>query len=577
MPVVTLQATLGRLDRLPADVHGRLSRGLWGVALAALAAGLLCWGFGAYVIALWLLVVCAVSVALVLPMAYALVSPLFMGTLGWLVDMLPLLILVGWAAAVARWAVVLIRQRRMPRGNRWVWLPVFLVVWTALGIVALASGGSLAADGKHFVLLFALQLLISGVVLAAVDCLSNAADRAKVAVGLVAYLVLLSAAVVLQWFGVPIQPLQDSTARVQVEAAYGLDAFPNSVGMIKYTRSESSGVPALRSELQQVTSKAPGFPAYTAFKPRFHAYPNENVVRFEGSARPYAAQLEKHQIHLIFDNVAIAPANTVPRMRSFPRNALTYAGICAVLFPFALYLAFAEEGKRKLLGRAGVAAALFGAGFSLSRGAWVAMALAALYLLVDGLLSRARKAAVVAFFLAGALLLAGVFVLKYGEDPLHARAGGEGSIKTRQSVYSDTFKSVGGLHYAIGYGTEIPRTGSGASHIAGRYVPRAGTHSTYLNYFFRTGVPGTLGILALYIFAFLHARAAARARRDRERMFGVMAAAAMVVVGAHALILSLYVEPAYTLTVSLIVGVAMAGAMSLPASILPWKSQRAGE
>jgi hypothetical protein len=42
--------------------------------------------------------VAAVVVALVLPLPAALVSPLFMGVAGWLVDMLPMLVLVGWAA-----------------------------------------------------------------------------------------------------------------------------------------------------------------------------------------------------------------------------------------------------------------------------------------------------------------------------------------------------------------------------------------------------------------------------------------------------------------------------------------------
>jgi hypothetical protein len=79
----------------------------------------------------------------------------------------------------------------------------------------------------------------------------------------------------------------------------------------------------------------------------------------------------------------------------------------------------------------------------------------------------------------------------------------------------------------------------------------------------------------VYLIAGLHARAAARTRSGSERTFSSLAAAAIVITGAHAVILSLYVEPAYTLVVSLILGLAMTGAASLPTSVWPWRTTRA--
>ncbi|HYY43819.1 MAG TPA: hypothetical protein VE975_01355, partial [Actinomycetota bacterium] len=303
---------------------GSARRVLWIAFALTLIAGLFCWGFGAYVAATWLFIVAAAAVALVLPQAYALVSPLFMGVVGWLVDMLPLVILVGWLAVVLRWMAHLLLERRRPRGGRWVWLPLFLVFWTALGAVAVTADGI-----KHFVLLLGVQVLISATLLLIVDSLSGPEARAQVVAALLAYVCVLSGGVFLEWVGVPVQALQDSTARLVLESAYGLDAFPNSMGMIKFTRSSRTGLEDLRSTIEAIANRNAGFPAYIAFKPRYHAYQNYNVIRFEGSARRYESVLERHQIHLIFDNVALAPANTVPRMRSFPRNALTYAGACA--------------------------------------------------------------------------------------------------------------------------------------------------------------------------------------------------------------------------------------------------------
>jgi len=43
---------------------------------------------------------------------------------------------------------------------------------------------------------------------------------------------------------------------------------------------------------------------------------------------------------------------------------------------------------------------------------------------------------------------------------------------------------------------------------------------------------------------------------------------------AHAAILSLYVEPTYTLTVSLLLALGMAGATELPTSVIPWRKAR---
>jgi hypothetical protein len=505
-------------------------------------------------------------VALVLPFSLALVSPLYMGVLGWLVDMLPLVILVGWGTGIARWAWTLVKERRMPRGGRWTWIPLALIVWTGLGVLVITS-----LDFKHFLLLLAIQVLSSAAVLAVMDRMGGLDERTRLVSALGTYVVLLSVAVFLQWIGVNIQALQNGEVRARVEAAYGVDAFPNNIGMIKYARSINAGAQQFRKEMERFAARNEQLPPFEVFRPEFQAYENSLVVRFAGSARPFEAQLARENVRLLYDNVGLTPANTVPRMRSFPRNALTYAGICAALLPLGFFLVW--TGRRRL-GWAAVTACLFGAGFSLARGAWVAIAIGVLYLLVDGVISRRQKRTVVIAYLLGALVLTGVFLAKYKVDPLNGRAGGGASVNTRDDLYRDTFDIVreNPIYALLGYGTEQPRTESGTNKEGTRYVPRAGTHSTYLNYLFRTGVPGALMIVALYVGAGLHSRARARERAGDDALFATLMTASVVIAAAHAVILSLYVEPIYTLVISLLLGAALAGAAELQGSMWPWRS-----
>lgn len=564
---------LARLDRLPAQSPGRTSRLLWLTALLALGAGIVSWaigGLGPGVTALWCFTAAAVALGLVLPLPYALVSPLFMGVAGWLVDMLPFVILAGWTAVVLRWVYSLVVERRLPRGGRWVWIPVGLLFWTGLGVLVITS-----ADFKHFLLLLGVQFVITGALLAVVDQIATLEDKTRVISGLVAFTVLLSSAVFLEWIGVPVQDLQDGTARRRVEAAYGVDAFPNAIGMIKYARSKYAGALELRRELERVADASEGLPPFVVFRPKFEAYENQLIVRFEGSARGFEATLAAHDVGLLYDNIGISPANTVPRLRSFPRNALTFAGVSAALLPFAFYLAWTGAGRRRRIGQAGVVACLFGAGTSLARGAWVAIVIGIVYLWFDGRLGRRRKLQVAGAFVAAAVALTVVYFVAYEVDPLTGRAGGLASVTTRDDLYRDTLAILKGKSFLLGYGTERPRTESGTVKEGARYVPRAGTHSTYLNYLFRLGVPGLAGIVALYLLAGLHARAAARERDGREGLLFTMTAMSMAIVGAHAVILSLYVEPIYTLTVALLLALAIAGATNLRSSVLPWRARAA--
>lgn len=544
-------------------------RPLHGLAAAGIVVGLVASLIGGVVpgvVGLWAFTVAAVALAFVLPMPWALVSPLYMGVAGWIVDMLPFVILAGWTAVTVRWGVTLLRERRLPRGGRWIWLPAFLVFWTGLGVVVITS-----LDFKHFLLLLGIQVVASAAVLTVVDVLGSHESRVELVSGLVGFVVLLSVAVFLQWIGVPVEALQDSSARRRVEAAYGVDAFPNNIGMIKYARSVNAGSLELRRAVTGVAEANPEMPPFAVFRPKFQAYENSLVVRFEGSARAFERELTDAGVELLYDNVGLAPANTVPRMRSFPRNALTYAGAAAALLPFAFFLAWRDDRRLRLLGRAGIAACLFGAGFSLARGAWGAIAIGVVYLVVDGAVSRPKKLQVVAACLVAALVLTGVFLVKYEVDPLNGRAGGGASVNTRDDLYRETLGSLGGIYAVLGYGTEKPRTESGTVKEGTRYVPRAGTHSTYLNYLFRTGVPGALAIIVLYAAAGLHARAAARSKEGEEAELSTAAAWAVVIAGAHAVILSLYVEPVYTLIVSLLIGLAMAVGTRLPVSVIPFR------
>lgn len=552
--------TRALLDKLPAAAPGGTARALWIATGAALIAGVACRFAGFGFVALWLFVAASVLIALVLPLPYALVSPLFMGIVGWVVDMLPFVILTGWSAVVVRWGVGVVKERRLPKGGTAMWVTVFLVAWTALGVVVVAP-----QDIRGFLLLVGVQGLMSGAILAVVDQLRDLDARLDMTSALVVYALVLSIGVVLQWAGVDIEALQDRTVAARAEAAYGVDAFPNNLGMIKWARATESGAADLRMRLAEVAERNPGLPDYEAFRPKFAAYPGTLVVRFEGSARAYEEQLEDIRVGLEFDNLGMAPANTVPRLRSFPRNALTYAGVSAALFPMAFGLA-AAGGRRRRLGWAGVIATLFGAGFSLARGAWIAIVIGLVYLAIDGAIERRWKIRAAAAFAVAAIVLSGTYVVKYGVDPVTGRAGGGASVNTRGELYGDTLRSLRGVHIVLGYGTTQARTETGTTRggeVGRKYVPRAGTHSTYLNYLFRAGVPGALAVAGLYGLAILVSRARARRAVDGERRFTTFTAAAAVTAAAHAVILSVYVEPVYTLVIALVLATALSGATGL--------------
>jgi hypothetical protein len=438
-------------------------------------------------------------------------------------------------------------------------------VWTGLGVLVITG-----ADFKHFLLLLGIQVIASGLVLATAESIASDDDRLDLASGLVAFIVLLSTAVLLQWLGVNIQALQRGETRKRVETAYGLDAFPNNIGMIKYARSIKAGALELRQAVEEIAAADPELPRFEVFRPKFQAYENHLVVRFAGSARGFEDELAAARVTLLYDNIGLAPANTVPRMRSFPRNALTYAGICAAILPLAFFVAWS---RRRWLGWAGVAACLFGVAFSLARGAWIAVGIGALYLLIDGTMSMRRRLHIWAAIGITAVVLTGVFLIKYDVDPVTGRAGGGASVNTRGDLYKDTLAILKGpkRYVVLGYGTEQPRTESGTVKEGTRYVPRAGTHSTYLNYLFRTGIPGALMIVLLYGVAILHARASAHDSTGDRSVFSSLLTASVLLAAAHAVILSLYVEPAYTLVVSLLLGAALAGADTIRGSIVPWR------
>lgn len=565
--------------RLPVATAGPAGTALWIAAIVGIAAGVVSWATWTLqggVIALWCFTAAAVLVALVLPLDRALISPLFMGVFGWLVDMLPLVVLVGWATVVLRWGWSLWSERRLPRGGRWIWLPVGLVAWTAFGITQI----DLSLDLKHFLLLLGIQVLSSGTVLLVVDRIDDLRGRSAVAGLLVTFIVLMSLAVFAEWIGAPIQEMQNSDVSDRVEEVYGVDAFPNNLGMIKYARSSKGGAKEFRAELERFARDRPELPPFEVFLPKFQAFGTTNIViRFDGSARAYEQELATvgRGVELIYDSVGLTPANSVPRMRSLARNSLTYAGSCVALFFLSFYLFWTGEGRGKLLGLTGIVACLFGAGFSLARGAWAAIPFGIAYLLVDRVLPGRRAWAVAGALVAGAVVLSAVYLVKYDVDPLTARAGSDASIGTREDVYQDTIESINGVHFLVGYGTERPRTESGVSHVLGRYIPKAGTHSTYLSYLFRTGVPGALGIIALYALSFLHGRAAAWSRAGDERLLNALLAAAVIATGAHAVILSLYVEPIYTLVISSVIGLAMAGAKGLGTPVLFWRHDSTGQ
>ena len=284
---MSIRSVLTRPGRAPSEVADSpawvrtVERWMKPVAIGLLLAGLVCWLFDFGIVAMWFFTFSAVAWALALPFPYALVSPLYMGIVGWLVDMLPLVVLAGWAAVVGRWIWGLWRERRLPRGGRWIWLPIFLVGWMILGLTALDL-----SEIKHFTLLFAIQVLISGTVLAVVDQLDAIENRTKVVAGLMGFVVVLATGVFLQWIGVPIQPLQDETVSARAEAAYGVDAFPNDTGMIKYAHAQNGGAYDLTKKIERVARNTPGLPPHSVFLAPTSAFDGgQLLVRFSGSAQ----------------------------------------------------------------------------------------------------------------------------------------------------------------------------------------------------------------------------------------------------------------------------------------------------
>ncbi|MDQ3985421.1 MAG: O-antigen ligase family protein [Actinomycetota bacterium] len=544
-----------------------LARAGW----ALLAAGIVAWAVGAGFVALWCFALAAVALAGGLPLPLALVSPLYMGILGWLVDMLPFVILAGWTGFVLRWGLTLLRERRLPTVGRWMWIPIGLAAWTLVGASAIQL-----AQWKHFALVWGIQVLASAVVIAVPDQFRSLERVADIALALLVFVVVLSVGVLLDWVGIPVQELQDTSVKVRAESAYGVDAFPSDTGMIKYAKAQNAGALQLRNSLERTAERNPELPDHEVFPALRDAFgENKLIVRFEGSARRFESSLANLDVDLAFDNVGVAPANTVPRLRSFPRNALTYPGICAALLPFAFFFAWGKDRRKRTLGYVAVAACLFGAGFALARGAWAVILLGGIYLVVDGLISRRLKLEYFVAFVTGAVVVTAVFFVKYNEDPLTARAGGDASIATRQNVYSDTLSILDARYALTGLGMTRERPTESAYGI-GKYIPPAGTHSTYLNYLFRTGVPGALAILALYVIATLHARAKSRLEAGNRRVLWSLCTASLIIVGVHGLILNLYVEPVYTLTISILVGLAMVGTTTLRTSVIPWRTRAAG-
>ena len=552
-----------RLDRLTAGTPSAMTRALLFVALVTGVAGLVAWAVGLAmdtfvpgVIAMWCFCATGIALGWALRLELAIVMPLFMGVVGWLVDMLPFVMLVAWFAVVLRWLLGLVRERRWPRGGRWVWLPIGLTVWTALGAVMV-----LPADRKHFVLLFGIQVLASATVLLVAECLDRLEARRVAASALLVYVIVCSIAVFLQWTGIPVEGLQDERVSGPVEESYGVNAFVNSTGMIKYERAKEGGAGELRKKIERLRNDEIAVPEFTAFRAPFKAFDTDLVVRFAGSAREIEDELaSRNDIELIYDNVGLAPGNEIPRMRAFPRNALTFAGVCAAVLPLAFFLLWAATTPwQTWIARLAIVGGLFGVTFSLARGAWGALVVGIVYLFVDGVLSGRRKLQVIAAVVAAAVVLTGTFLVKYDADPLNARAGAEGSIGTREALAKDTFAKVTGVHILLGYGSEKPRDEEGNVPAGLRYIPEAGTHSTYLNYLFRTGVPGLLMLMGMYLVAWRFARRGARGGEGETKLMSQMLAMTVVIVAAHGIVLSLFVEPVYTLTASVLLGLAIAG------------------
>ncbi|MDQ3954605.1 MAG: O-antigen ligase family protein [Actinomycetota bacterium] len=508
---------------------------------------------GAGVPALWFLVAGALAAPWGLRAPLAATSPLFTGALGWLVDMLPLVTLAGWTGFTASWLWTLWKEKRTPRLDAGAWIAIALLGWTIVGVTAVQS-----ANLKHFALLVGIQLLISLTVVAVSDICREIHYARSMSAALLFFVTLLSIVVLFEWLGAPVQELQESETRERVEAAYGLDSFPSDRGMIKYARVKNAGAGRLQRQLAAMQQRTPGLPSSDVFAAGLDSYgENKLLVRFAGSARPYERDLQDLDIDLRFDSIGIAPADTVPRLRSLPRNALTYPGMCAALFPLSFMFVAAGRRRTKVFGVVCAAACLFGAGFALARGAWIVIVLAGAYLIVDGRLPIKFKISYFAAVAAGAIVVAAVFWFAYGSDPLTARAGGDASIVTRQDLYKDTVSSSQGRYALTGHGTTKPRE-TEDDKVTGRYIPLAGTHSTYLNYLYRTGIPGAALLAGLYALGFFRARQRAVGSRGADGTFFSLVTASALAFAAHGVILNLYVEPYYTLTISLLLGMALA-------------------
>ena len=69
--------------------------------------------------------------------------------------------------------------------------------------------------------------------------------------------------------------------------------------------------------------------------------------------------------------------------------------------------------------------------------------------------------------------------------------------------------------------------------------------------------------------------AASVSRTGDEQVLGSLTAMAVISFAAQGAILSLFVEPIYTLIVSLVLGLALVWTRDLNVSVLPWRTRKA--
>jgi len=255
------------------------------------------------------------------------------------------------------------------------------------------------------------------------------------------------------------------------------------------------------------------------------------------------------------------------RIGSLLGNPSNLGVFCVAVLPFLIWACLRDADARwRIAAAVSSAGALACVVWSLSRGAWVALGLSVVVLVVwvaPRLVGRARRTA--AFY--AALLLAAIVVSSIAMPGIGARLRSVANTRSKTVAWRvSVWKSSASMlsrRPLVGYGNDNLRYFYPAFQEPGQIGGRNGyqivesTHNVLVDSAVAAGAPGLLAALAIVVFCI---RALWRARAD-ERTFGVSAVLAASAAGIFAAVCVHYL----TLDTAPLLAVVLSGVVSIEA------------